>query len=825
MRKLTICIAFLSGQLITLGQSAQVKLPQVLPASPEATAIAKGGQLSVGLYSGAPSATIPLYEIKLRNLSIPVALNYSSNGFKVDEIPGRTGIGWNLSMGGAVTRVVHGKPDEGAERSWLVGTHTMAEFEDYYNNLASPIRLEDNEPDEFMITAPGLSSRFILDTSGVPVTLPFSNLKVEIIGGISETNPFSEFVVTNPDGIAYRFGGTGFIETTITHTFVGQLMTMQQVRTAFFLKSIKLPEGDSIKYNYRPVRFATFPGISQGIQRGLPENLLEHCQCNTSLSCPYPATSAASFHEDVSEVMYSTAYLTQITGPNGLQISLGYQDRPDGSGDKRIDSINVRVPQTTKIFKLLYDDPTTVGHSGGAYNNYSAGEYNKRFFLKEVQAIKPLQGTIPPDTVKYTLDYVDLTSLPPRLSFSQDFLGFYNGANNTYFLPVVPGESEYWGIYATADRNFHGASAEKGMLHKITYPTGGYDEFLYEPNTIAKLDTVGGYAGGGVITKSISGSGDSDPSNSSGTWINVDHYTDTLLVLQDQLANITIHSFANPGCDQCSQAPSNTVDWAWLRVLNVTTNTVVWTELIRTNTTITFQQQLYANNIYKLKLTVKGLPNAGFAEIRYNRAASNYNNNTWINVEAGGVRVKQINSYDPVAALTNSKYYTYASFSNQSLSSGKSRFFPNYMENYDTRLFCERDYQVCPPPAQTNYFDHISCYYKILSSNSAQPIYLFDNNHLGYEYVIESDDANKVNGAIEHAFIVDTIVNRTVLMGNEITNIPNNTVVMANGNEKRTRFYNASNGLVKEVYNYYTFGAYMKQVDALAVKEIYGLSK
>jgi hypothetical protein len=823
MKKVILLISIVSSSQFVDAQLGKVNLPQVIPPSPEATAIAKGGQLSVGMFTGAPSASIPLYEIKLRNLSIPISLNYSSNGFKVDEIPGRTGLGWNLSMGGSVNRTVHGKPDEGT--SWLpypTGSPfpTEAQLYDYYQALVSDAT-KDNERDEFNVTAPGLSAKFILDNNGQPIFIPHCNLKVEILGGNSETNPYSVFIITNTDGIVYRFGGTTATETTITHNQIGQTISRQQIRTAFFLKSIRLPEGDSITYTYSPLRFETYPGISQGVRRGSEANLEVHCLCHDLVKCPGPAVIPGSFHESVSEVMYSSAYLTDIFGPNSLRVHLEYENRPDGSDDKRMISINIQTPFVARLFKLIYSDPSTIGNSGGNGNYATAGNYNKRFFLSEVQIIKRQQGSIPADTVKYTLDYDDINNLPPRLSYSQDLLGFYNGAYNAYFLPIIDGQSQNWGQYATADRSFRGAYAVKGMLTKVTYPTGGYDQFVYEPNTISKLITAPG-ENSVMVTKSTTGSGNSSPSTPTGTWITVDYYTDTLLALQNQNATITINTFANPGCSSCNQAPSNTVDWVWVKLINVTTNTEDWTEVMRLDTSVSFQLPLYANNVYKLKLIVKGLPNAAYTEIRYNRAGSGYSGgSTYANVEAGGVRVKQVISYDPVSNSSNNKYYTYASRAAPITSSGKSLFFPNSLEASDYREACIHGGNgTCfnPPLGE-----HLTCQVEVLASNSAMPVYLFDNNHIGYEYVIVSDDAGNVNGNTEHKFDVNTFNNRTVVMGYENTGVATNTVITTTGIELYSKVYNAAGTLIKEVYNYnHTHTGYLTQFSNFSVRKRYG---
>jgi hypothetical protein len=79
----------------------------------------------------------------------------------------------------------------------------------------------------------------------------------------------------------------------------------------------------------------------------------------------------------------------------------------------------------------------------------------------------------------YTFTY-DGQVLPPRTSFAQDHWGYYNGkTNNTTYLPATV----YRGVpMSGADRSPDPAFMKSGVLTRITYPTGGYNEFVYEAN-------------------------------------------------------------------------------------------------------------------------------------------------------------------------------------------------------------------------------------------------------------------------------------------------------------------------------------------------------
>ena len=78
-------LMFLTLKLFS--QNSYSELPNLISPSPDAYSIGKYGQIPVGLFTGTVQYDIPLYEIKLKGMSIPISLNYCSNGIRVDEMP------------------------------------------------------------------------------------------------------------------------------------------------------------------------------------------------------------------------------------------------------------------------------------------------------------------------------------------------------------------------------------------------------------------------------------------------------------------------------------------------------------------------------------------------------------------------------------------------------------------------------------------------------------------------------------------------------------------------------------------------------------------
>jgi len=158
-------------------------------AFPTAAELGSFGHTPVGLFTGTNQVSIPLYELKTKNLSYPVSLNYSSNGFKVDKISSRVGFDWTLSAEGVITRIIRGYPDD----AWqftpypvnLNPNHTPTSEEyaaelDYYTYWR--FYQDDSEPDMYSFNFCGYSGEFYIDeVNNKAILVPYQDCKYPFI--------------------------------------------------------------------------------------------------------------------------------------------------------------------------------------------------------------------------------------------------------------------------------------------------------------------------------------------------------------------------------------------------------------------------------------------------------------------------------------------------------------------------------------------------------------------------------------------------------------------------------------------------------------------
>ena len=100
-----------AGQGIATAEYAKSRM-DIIPHSPEVESLGKYGVMPVKLYTGMPEINIPLFEIKTPSITAPFSLQYNYNGCKPNDIASCVGLGWSLSGGGIITRIIKGKLDD-----------------------------------------------------------------------------------------------------------------------------------------------------------------------------------------------------------------------------------------------------------------------------------------------------------------------------------------------------------------------------------------------------------------------------------------------------------------------------------------------------------------------------------------------------------------------------------------------------------------------------------------------------------------------------------------------------------------------------------------
>ncbi len=452
--------------------------------TPEAGAIDKVIETPVSYSTGTPNISIPLYEIQIKGVTVPITLNYTSGGIRTDEEATWVGLGWSLSYGGQISRTVEGKPDEyvffnaGTNSSW--SNYSIANFltlpgisQDCYMTdrvtdiyeAKSPTMLGDYMPDEFYYSALGHSGRFMFNQEQAKfVFFPKDDIKVnytysssyQTFSGENNYYPIEYWNMLMPDGTSIVFGNDGTSSSGSYLSGPGAYVT-----NAWMVKSIQNRFNESINYTYNPFSYSLY-----------------------KLSGQTYSYDAQTISTNIVNYGYNDANIKTITFPSGsIQfITATRQDLPTQALSE-IDIFNNSGRLVRKIdFKYNYfvgsdGDINTVTSDESVANTGALETYRLR-----LDSLVISNANVQPLT--YTFSYNTPSVLPSKNSVDQDFWGFYNGPkNNSTLIPLMFNNQIQYGE-RLVDSNYNNAFS----LHTIKYPTGGTTEFVYEGNTVSSLN-------------------------------------------------------------------------------------------------------------------------------------------------------------------------------------------------------------------------------------------------------------------------------------------------------------------------------------------------
>jgi hypothetical protein len=450
----------------------------------------------IGYFTGQPQISIPLFTAKGKTLELPIALSYNASGIRVEEVGSWVGMGWTLEAGGVITRTVRGIADEQDEGYFNTGA-TFYDPANWNDPVPAAIATNihdaqtlDGEPDQFFFNFAGFSGEMVGgDTStlhgsnsNIFVTAPYRKWRIIPTFGSdgSGARIVSSWEITTENGTKYTFGAPEIHQDRSTVWAGSGGKDSKGYVSAWYLTKIRAVSGDSIMLGYTDYTAEHLTGMYReeaimmyqsgtgcqlgGYQQGPSKIYDVHTQSYARAKRLTTITSAAH------TITFSTSLRDDAQSPQyGWFISLRQQQEP------KLDAITVQTPSGVVLRRFSFE--YTYGGSLGG-----------RLTLLNVYEEDASGHRLPPYTFSYsgpTLparvtdkgDYHDGTA-----SFALDHWGYYNGADSNS-TPIPPGTST-WNLntYPGGDRNPNIAYDTAGVLTKITYPTGGFNEFVYEAN-------------------------------------------------------------------------------------------------------------------------------------------------------------------------------------------------------------------------------------------------------------------------------------------------------------------------------------------------------
>ncbi len=448
----------------------------------------------VSAHTGTPLITVPMGTIEEGPLRVPFGLQYHSTGPKAGELAGDPGLGFQFFGGGAIYRQYRHLLDED-DRDGRKG---------YYNyggdlTVGTTHRTDiengdrDGEADLFSFYMPGYQGMFYFSGGdGVNpsevILMPKQDLKVEVTSASCPGNPLlcviDGFRITTPDGTRYHFGylpsEPGSYVDLVNNLNLPVGGPLSTIMTTWHLTKIETYDlKNYIEYKYIVNHYK--------YEAMVPSELKVVHVTNGS------TTQTAVHNTNVSilsgtEIRYQTLQVSSLILDSIItrrqKIDFEHADRTDVSvvsGNQKLRISGVKIHEGAGHCKQ-YAFTQSYFTDGSGMND----PWRKRLKLDAV-TLKSCDNT--QSLPAYSFTYLNPNGLPPRLTKGLDHYGGYNGktANNNLSTLIpnttyVSPNNQTTFSYGNANRDVDTTYAKRGLLTKITLPTGGYHEYIWEAN-------------------------------------------------------------------------------------------------------------------------------------------------------------------------------------------------------------------------------------------------------------------------------------------------------------------------------------------------------
>ena len=718
----------------------QIDLPNIIPPSPDASSILAFESTEVDEYSGAVSRQIPIFNFTIGDVGVPISLNYKSGGFKVNESASWIGLGWSLSAGGVLARTVYGIPDDDKQ-----GTHLRSGFFEFiiqngvtFEHLTNSsnqdlgrfsqlhdiaVGCADSQPDIFSFNFAGYQGSFHFDWSGNLVVDSNRDVSVEVLW---ESGVFSKVIgakFTVDDGTIFTFSEAESTKT-IAGSFSSCLIPSQSYHSSWFLTEISTyNESRKILFEYDPYTIQDYNIFTSTMNRHL---------LSSSTAC---ANRFQSFETSISSTKIEI---------NGKRLKRIYSDNSDQEitfipGSQRTDLTGIDLFPLNEI--LVFDGTDRIKkyeltHSYGT----------NRLTLDTLQEFDANDQAIPAYEFFYT------GSLAARNSKNRDHWGYENSNPNndlfeTYIVTHQSGSTSNFGN-GNREPDFNGSIS--GVMHKIVFPTGGYDQYTFENHEY-------GFVGGAEVNQYVVETvnkyvGAYGPTRLTCDSITTDEETETFTIDPDP---------NNPTASIYVQVSGNIF---WFEDPYFGAGHAPKVEIFDSNGNLLYQSPNGPGNFYntlslppgtysmKASATWKDCYNNGAADaatmsIMY----QNYTSELVTSKTAGGVRIQKLEKFDNDDTPLHSFTYDYTM--DDGSSSGFIHKEPRY--TYDTQV-----YSWVSTTSVGGY--ETSCPFTIALDSDVSGLGITSGGHIGYKKVTVTQSGGS-NGFEElyfrsaHNFVNDNL--------------------------------------------------------------------
>lgn len=494
MKNLLFFFALLMAGTVNAQTDEFPKPGRLVPPSPTAASLGIYGNFPVDYYVGTTGVTIPLYDIKTANLSLPINLKYFSSGLKVGEDASWVGNGWSLAAGGVITRTVRGLDD--FDHPFSGGFYLSPAIppkDELYGADRSPATIDfienvfqgkwDSEADIFNYNFGTYTGKFMMGKSaeGAKIYMADRNALKPVY---SFTN--NSWTITDTEGIKYYFGtkekSTDYTSVTIASEIRDDAPlayfdspVSQPMITSWYLDSIVSPNADKISFTYEQ-KAQSLSAISRSES--------SYDQLSTLyFDCPQGGTPSGNYKNFIAsrQLIYDMVLKKITFGQGSVEFTTKDREDIEYQGTVKPQALSeILIKNSAGALQkkyTLYSSYFLASPHGGLTND----DYNRRRLKLDSVAEFDSNSA---GRRSHKLDYFEPTNIPYKYSKAIDHWGFYNGVTANTGLLLEKTLLDYNIAFPGNDRrpDTSVANLKRGVLASITYPTGGRTDFDYELN-------------------------------------------------------------------------------------------------------------------------------------------------------------------------------------------------------------------------------------------------------------------------------------------------------------------------------------------------------
>ena len=472
------------GQTSATSGNSTSLLPQRVPPTPTTAALERYALMPVNEPAGTPTISVSLYEVRCGQLTLPITVSYHAAGIRVADAASWIGLGWSLNAGGVITHIVNGRPDEVMEGfrehpDQIPSGDTLQVPAHYLRNLAFLERISSHQldylPDLYTFSLGSQAGTFMQGNDGKYQLLPRQPVHIATVD--------TAFQLTDAHGVQYFFNSKEYI------TLVPRASDDRHYISAWYLNRIvSADRADTIRLEYAPY-VAETTSIQQ--QQNFPFAASDSARINVQA----PSLLVSHFTQNSTRTLHSGLRLRRILFRTGVVELAASQDRRDTPWEGRLRTLTVLSRDrrdTLKQVRFYQSYFPRVGPDLPPQGPADTTHYTHYALRLDSLQTRTTGQLVPP----YRFSYNTSIPLTTAVGGSRDHWGYHNGARPAYvfynnqstpkLIPAgtVPNFPRRPVPYPGADRRPNPAFVQAGILTSIRYPTGGGQQFVYEPNTL-----------------------------------------------------------------------------------------------------------------------------------------------------------------------------------------------------------------------------------------------------------------------------------------------------------------------------------------------------